>query len=293
MNPLQALDETSLSVLARIAGHLLNSRYSNASGHKPLQRRAGSGIEFLDHRAFAPGDEWRSIDWRVSARHLEPQVRRFNAEVSTDWMIVLDCSASMSLNHCDKWKLALQCTAALAYLLLQQDNRVGILLFGERVEHKIPLGRGYAHYAHLVQLLAQWQPTSVGGGSRLGQCLSAVKRRSSIMIISDFLTADAMQNDLHKLSIHCDRLHTLQIFSDHDSQLPAHEFLRLQDIETEKYCDATITEDKRKLYQRAFEEQAQALANFCRTQQIHHSRHNARNAWKQVVLSHFMSDSAP
>ena len=293
MHPLQALDEASLSALARIAGRLLHSRNINRSGHKPLQRRAGSGIEFLDHRAFVAGDDWRAIDWRASARSHEPQLRRYSAEASTDWFIVLDCSASMSLNHAEKWTLALQCAAAMAYLLLQQDNRVGVLLFSDKIELKIALGRGSLHYARLLQLLAQRHPAASGGGSRPGQCLSAIQRRSNVMVISDFLTDDAMQNDLHKLSMHCDRLHALQIYSDFDSQLPAQQSLRLQDIESERYRDISITENKRQQFKIAFEKQAETLQQFCRSRQIQYSRQNANNSWKQVILSHLMPDSAP
>ena len=115
--------------MTRVADRLLNTQHLLAPGHRSSQRRAGSGIEFLDHREFTPGDDPRRIDWRATARHRHPQVRRYCDEAAADWYIAVDCSASMMFGQAEKWALAVQCAAAMAYLLIHLDNRVALLLF--------------------------------------------------------------------------------------------------------------------------------------------------------------------
>ena len=124
MHPLAALDEAELASLARVADRLLENRHLLAPGQRSNRSRSGFGIEFLDRREYSPGDDIRALDWRASARSRHPLVRRYCDEASSDWFILLDCSSSMAFGRGEKWTLALQCAAAMAYLLIHLGNRV-------------------------------------------------------------------------------------------------------------------------------------------------------------------------
>jgi len=286
MHPLGALNEAELGSLTRVADRLLNTHYLLSRGHRPIRLQAGFGIEFLDHREFSPGDDIRNIDWRVTARSRHPQIRRYCDEAAADWFIALDCSASMAIGDGEKWALAVQCAAAMAYLLIHLDNRVGILLFSNRVEQMAPLGRGYTHYASILQTLRRIRPPASGGGSDLRSCVSRIKRHSPVFVISDFLAADSMKGGLEALSIRGDRLHALQILSNRDYQLPAETRARFRDVETGETITTDLGSTEQERYRVAFDDYCGSLAMHCRKQRIRFSRHMDNEGWKSTLAAH-------
>lgn len=293
MHPLEALNESELGSLTRVADRLLNTHHLLAPGHRPYQQRAGFGIEFLDHREFSPGDDMRNIDWRATARSRHPQIRRYCDEASADWFIVLDCSASMSVGGGEKWALAVQCAAAMAYLLIHLDNRAGILLFSNRIEQMVPLGRGYTHYARILQTLRRISPPKSGGGSDLRRCISHIKRHSPIFVISDFLAVDRMQDGLDALSLRGERLHALQILSQMDTMIPAEERVRFKDIETNKTITTDLSNMERERYRMAFNSFRDSLSDYCRKQHIRFSNHMANEGWKSTLADHLRDGKSP
>jgi uncharacterized protein (DUF58 family) len=303
MHPLEALNESELGSLTRVADRLLITQHLLAPGHRPSQLRPGFGIEFLDFREFSAGDDIRDIDWRATARSRHPQIRRYSDEVAADWFIVLDCSASMAASssdgnddshgHCKKWQLAVQSAAAMAYLLIHLGNRVSILLFSNRIEQMVPLGRGYTHYASILQMLRQFRPARTGGGSDLRSCVLRIKRHSPVFVISDFLTADSMQDGLNALSIRGDRLHALQILSDQDYQLPTEQSVRFKDVETGQTVTAELNNDEREQHHIALTNLCNSLSDYCRKQNIRFSTHMDNEIWKSVLIDHLLERSDP
>lgn len=289
MHPLEALNEAELNNLTRIAERLISSRHLLTPGNRPDRLRSGFGIEFLDHRDFTQGDDIRDIDWRTTARSRHPQIRRYCDEASADWFIVLDCSASMAFGNGKKWQLALQCTAALAYLLLQLDNRVSILIFSDKLEQMIPLGRGYIHYASILRTLRLITPRKSGGCSNLYSCVSRIKINSPVFIISDFLVADNMQDGLKALSLRGDRLHALQILSEQDVRIPAQTTARFKDVETGKTITSELSQAQREHYQMALSDFQKKLSDQCQKQHIRFSHHTDTEQWKSVLVSHLQA----
>jgi len=301
MHPLEALNEAQLGHLTRVAERLINSRHLLAPGNRPDRLRSGFGIEFLDHRDFTPGDDLRDIDWRTTARSRNPQIRRYCNEASADWFVILDCSASMVIGDAKKWSLAVQCAAAIAYLLLQLDNRVSILIFSDKIDQMVPLGRGYTHYASILQTLRQIKPASSGGASNshtsnsytsnLHSCVSRIKRNSPVFVISDFLTADNMRDALNALSLRSDRLHALQILSEQDTFIPSQTTARFKDVETGQTMAVKLTDTVRKHYHTALHSFQKNLSRLCRKQHIHFSTHMDNEHWKSVLVAHLQARS--
>ena len=285
MHPLAALDEAELASLARVADRLLENRHLLAPGQRSNRSRSGFGIEFLDRREYSPGDDIRALDWRASARSRHPLVRRYCDEASSDWFILLDCSSSMAFGRGEKWTLALQCAAAMAYLLIHLGNRVGVAVFSDRVEHMLPPGRGQAHYAAILRQLRDIRPAARGSGSRPGCCAARIRRNSPLFVISDFLRADAMRTDLDLLGKLCDRLHSIQILDEDDCRPPPRGW-RLQDVESGTVTETGIGEQQLSYYPRALETFELELERYCRRQRIHFSRHKSAEPWKSVLVEH-------
>ncbi len=286
MHPLDVLNEAELGSLTRVADRLLNTRHLLAPGLRPNRLRAGFGIEFLDHREFTPGDDIRDVDWRTTARSRHPQIRRYCDEAATDWFILLDCSSSMVFEQAEKWALAVQSAAAMAYLLIHQGNRVSVLMFSNKIEQMVPLGRGYTHYASILQKLRQTTAAEHGSQSDLRCCVSKIKRNSPIFVISDFLTPNAMQDGLDALSIRGDKLHALQIYSGKDFNIPEAESIRFKDVETAQIITTDLSSSQREQYLESVINFNNSLVNFCLTKRIHFSHHDVTEIWKSALINH-------
>ncbi len=286
MHPLESLNEAELGNLARVVDRLLNTRHLLAPGQRTNRLRPGFGVEFLDHREYSPGDDIRAVDWRASARSRHPQIRRYCDEAATDWFILLDCSSSMAFGRNRKWSLAVQCAAAMAYLLIHLGNRVSVLMFSDKIERRVPLGRGYSHYAGILRDLRRTTPADSGSGTGLRCCVSSIKRNSPVFVISDFLAADSMQDGLDALSMRGDRLHSMQILSSHDYRLPPGQSVRFRDVETGATMTADISAPQRIKYRQAFENFKNSLSTYCRNKRIHFSRHADDESWKSVLVAH-------
>jgi uncharacterized protein (DUF58 family) len=286
MHPLELLNEAELGSLARVVDRLLNTRHLLTPGQRTNRLRPGFGVEFLDHREYSPGDDIRDVDWRTSARSRHPQIRRYSDEAASDWFILLDCSSSMAFGRNRKWSLAVQCAAAMAYLLIHMGNRVSVLVFSDKIERMIPLGRGYSHYASILRGLRQTTPVDSGNATSLRCCVSTIKRNCPVFVISDFLAADNLQDDLNALSMRSDRLHSMQILSSHDNELPRGQSVRFKDVETGATLTADISAPRRIEYLQAFENFKNSLSAYCRNNRIHFSRHADDESWKSVLVEH-------
>jgi len=209
--------EADLKKMAR-AAHLLDiGQPAFGSGMRPHRTHSGQGTEFLDFRNYHPGEDIRRLDWRVSARRGRPYVRTYHDELSADWHLCLDRSASMGTPDGGKWALAVQLAAAFAYLLLHAGNRVGLVQFSNRVDDLCPLGRGRLQYVRIADQLRDSEADNSGGGSVLSTTTTVLKPGTHLAILSDFLQPDAMQADFESLRSPGRKIHAVQILSPSES----------------------------------------------------------------------------
>src|SRR5262245_61902154 len=149
----------------------------------------GRGIEFEEVRPYLPGDEVRSIDWNVTARLGDPYVKRFVEERELTVLLVVDVSRSMQFgtSGIEKRELAAELCAVLGFAAVRNDDRVGLVLAGEQVEHFVPPSRGRSHLLRLIRDVLQ---TEGHGQARLGNAarfLARTNTRRSVMFwLSDF-----------------------------------------------------------------------------------------------------------
>ena len=151
----------------------------------------GQGIEFSEVREYTPGDDVRSIDWNVTARSHVPYVKKFNEERELTLMIACDVSASQNFGSWDKFKqeTAAELAALFAFSALKNNDKVGLLLFSDKVELYVPPKKGKKHILRLIRELIAFEPTGTGTDLALAlTTLTKVMKRQGILIfISDFL----------------------------------------------------------------------------------------------------------
>jgi uncharacterized protein (DUF58 family) len=154
----------------------------------------GQGMEFSEVREYQPGDEVRSIDWNVTARMRRPFVKRYIEERELTVMLVVDLSGSERFGTVKRFKseLASELAAVLAMSAIRNNDRVGVLLFTDRVEHVIPPRKGRRHVLRIIRDLLAFEP--VGRGTDMVTAIDYVARmlneHAIVFIVSDFLEAD-------------------------------------------------------------------------------------------------------
>ena len=151
----------------------------------------GRGMEFDEVRQYHPGDDVRSIDWNVTARTGEPYVKSYIEERELTVMLVVDVSGSGDFGTRNRFKreLAGELAAVMSFAATTNNDKVGLLLFTDRVESLVPPRKGRSHVLRMVRDLLVFQP--VGSGTDIRLALDTVhqmlKRRSIVFLVSDFL----------------------------------------------------------------------------------------------------------
>jgi uncharacterized protein (DUF58 family) len=154
----------------------------------------GRGMAFSEVRQYQPGDEVRTIDWNVTARMNEPYVKVFTEERELTVMLLVDVSASKEFGSRERTKseIAAEVAAQIAFSAIANNDRVGLILFSDRVEKVVPPRKGRKHVMRLVSDILAFQP--VGRGTDLavglGYLRQVAKRKAVTFLISDFLAQD-------------------------------------------------------------------------------------------------------
>src|SRR5262245_21916988 len=150
----------------------------------------GRGVEFEEVRPYVPGDEVRDIDWNVTARLGTPYVKRFVEEHELTVILAVDVSRSMRFGTAgpEKRELAAELCAVLGFAAIRNNDRVGLVLVGEKVEHFVPPARGRTHLLRMLRDVLGRDTDA--RGTRLGAAtrflMSTLRRRSLVFWISDF-----------------------------------------------------------------------------------------------------------
>ncbi|MBT3393285.1 MAG: DUF58 domain-containing protein [Elusimicrobiaceae bacterium] len=151
----------------------------------------GQGMEFAEARHYVPGDDVRRIDWNISARLGEIFIKEYREERQLTLMLVCDVSASKYFGSTTKFKqeIMAELSALFAFSALKNYDKVGLILFSDKLEKYIPAKKGQTHILRIIRELLAFKPTSKG--TNLTSCLETVnkivKRHSIVLLLSDFL----------------------------------------------------------------------------------------------------------
>jgi len=154
----------------------------------------GRGMEFAEVREYVPGDDVRTIDWNVSARHGHPFVKKFTEERELTVVLVVDASGSehFGTGESTKMQMSAEISALLAFSAIRNNDRVGLLLFTDRTELFVPPRKGREHGLRVLRELLTIRPQ--GHGTRIGRALEYLQRvvtkRAVVFLLSDFEDED-------------------------------------------------------------------------------------------------------
>lgn len=194
----------------------------------------GRGMAFSEVREYLPGDDIRTIDWNVTARFNNPYVKIFEEERELTVMLLIDVSASDSFgtNQQLKKELITEMAAVLAVSAIQNNDKVGVILFTDRVEKFIPPKKGKSHILRIIRELLGFEPQhkKTDVGEAVKYFYNAIKKRSIGFIISDFLTGDF--SDELKMANRRHDVIALQIYDRRELELPKMGMVQFADPET-------------------------------------------------------------
>ena len=203
--------------------------------HRTLMR--GAGLDLADLREYQHHDDVRHIDWNVTARLQQPYVRQFteDRELSAWFLVDLSASVDFGSNRFTKRKVAREFVAVLARLLTRHGNRVGALLYGAAVDTVLPARGGRMHVLELLQRMATRPAEAAGGATDLGELLLAaqrhIKRRSTVFVVSDFISAPGWEKTLGQLSMRHE-VTAVRLFDALEMDLPDIGLVTMRDAET-------------------------------------------------------------
>lgn len=196
----------------------------------------GRGMEFEDVREYQPGDEVRSIDWNVTARMQYPYVKNYREERELSVILLIDVSASSFFGTTGKKKAELiaELGALFSFSAVQNNDKVGLILFSDHVEKYIPPKKGSSHAMRLIRELLAYKPQ--GKKTDIAQALRFLgkvqKRKSVVFLISDFF-APSFKDDLTLMGKRHDLI-GVNVRDPHEVRLPKMGLVQLRDLETHR-----------------------------------------------------------
>lgn len=193
----------------------------------------GQGIEFSEIREYKPGDDIRSIDWKVSARFNEPFIKEFIEERDLRVYFAFDVSGSGDFgNEISKKQKSIELIASLMFAATRNNDNVGMFLFSDKVEKMIPARKGKRHLMQILTNILSYIPQSrqTNIENSLKEISKIVKKRSIIFIISDFI-GDDFSKSIKKLKRKHDVI-AINIRDIRESIIPDIGLIELEDEET-------------------------------------------------------------
>jgi uncharacterized protein (DUF58 family) len=194
----------------------------------------GRGMEFEEVREYLPGDDVRHIDWNVTARTGAPHIKVHREERELTVMLLVDVSSSGAFGTAHKLKneVAAEVAAVLAYTAIKSNDRVGLIIFSDRIERYIPPKKGRSHVWRVIREILTFRPTRRGTNlqAALEYLGKVVRRRAVTFVISDFL--DAGYTERLRVGAKRHDVTTVTVSDPREEALPAIGLLELEDAET-------------------------------------------------------------
>jgi len=195
----------------------------------------GRGMEFDEVREYAAGDDVRSIDWNVTARAGTPYIKRYVEERELTVMLMVDLSGSTDFGSGERTKgeLAAEICSLLAFSAIKNNDRVGLMIFTDRVEKFIPPKKGKNHVLRVIREVLVYQPEGRGTDipAAIEHLMRLLKRKSVVFLLSDLIGAQELRRPLSVLNRTHDLI-ALKIRDPREGELPPMGFAPFEDPET-------------------------------------------------------------
>ena len=204
----------------------------------------GRGMAFSEVREYQYGDDIRDIDWNVTARYNKPFVKVFEEERELTVMLLIDVSGSLNFGTVTQTKrnMVTEIAATLAFSAIQNNDKIGVIFFSDRIEKFIPPKKGRKHILRIIRELLEFKPQSIRTdvGQAVEYLTQVIKRRCTAFLMSDFIdqknfsTALTVANRKHDVV-------AIQVFDRRMADLPDVGLIKVCDAETghEQYIDSS------------------------------------------------------
>ena len=203
----------------------------------------GRGMAFSEVREYQYGDDVRNIDWNVTARFNHPFIKIYEDERELTVMLLVDVSNSRVFGTQSQLKknLITEISAVLSFSAIQNNDKIGVILFSDKVEKFIPPKKGRTHILRIIRELIEFSPENTGTdiSEALRYLTNVIKKRSTAFLISDFMDDD--ENNVPKFDEAiriANRKHDivgLKIYDKREKELPSIGLVRMKDAETGEY----------------------------------------------------------
>ncbi|MBL7020114.1 MAG: DUF58 domain-containing protein [Nitrospinaceae bacterium] len=194
----------------------------------------GRGMEFSEVREYQPGDDVRLIDWNVTARMNQPFIKEFKEERELTLMLLVDVSSSGGFGSAEKLKneVSAEIASILAFAAIKNNDKIGLIVFSDKIEHTIPPKKGKAHIWNIIRTILNFKPE--GKGTKLSlpleYLLRVQKRKTTAFLISDFQD-DGYETTLKQAKQKHD-LVAISITDPREETLPDVGLIQLEDAES-------------------------------------------------------------
>ena len=212
-----------------LSNHIFSGQYHSAF--------KGRGMTFSEVREYEYGDDIRNIDWNVTARFNRPFVKIFEEEREMTVMLLIDVSGSNDFGSVQQSKrdLTAELAAVLAFSAIQNNDKVGVIFFSSKIEKFIPPKKGSSHILRIIREIVDFKPvergTDIGEGLRF--LTSAIKRRTTAFLISDFMTDHSFEKEM-QIAANKHDLVALRITDRREMDIPKVGLVKFRDAETGK-----------------------------------------------------------
>lgn len=194
----------------------------------------GRGMAFSEVREYQYGDDIRNIDWNVTARFNHPFIKVFEEERELTVMLVIDVSGSRNFGTAlrTKRELITEIAAVLSFSAIQNNDKIGAILFSNKVEKFIPPKKGRTHILRIIRELLEFEPDekTTDVSEALRYLTNAIKKKSISFLISDFIATGF--EDAIRIASRKHDLIALQVYDPRETEIPAVGLIKLQDAET-------------------------------------------------------------
>lgn len=195
----------------------------------------GRGMAFSEVREYTPGDDVRTIDWNVTARFNSPFVKVFEEERELSVVLVVDVSASGAFGTHNQFKqdLITELCAVVAFSASQNNDKIGVIFFSDKIEKYIPPKKGKSHILRIIRELIEFKPAQKKTDLKvaLKYMTNVIKKRSVVFLISDFYT-ESNYRDALKIANKKHDVVALRIIDKTENELPKVGLIKLRDNET-------------------------------------------------------------
>lgn len=197
----------------------------------------GRGMTFSEVREYQYGDDVRNIDWNVTARFNHPYIKVFEEERELTVMLLIDVSGSRDFGSSFKFKknIITEIAAVLAFSAIQNNDKIGVIFFSDKIEKFISPQKGRKHILHIIRQLISFEPENktTNIGEALRYLTNVIKKRCTTFVISDFLDDD-FESPL-KIANQKHDIVALKIYDERETEMPSVGLIKLKDAETGTY----------------------------------------------------------